>query len=848
MSKKSGFIFALSFLLPVLIQSAVFFIVMRYPLDGSLVFQNSFEAQFYPFLSDFISRVKLGKSLVWSWTAGGGTSYIRFFAHYLANPLNLLPIFLPAAWLKNVILFFILLKIGLAGLFMSLYLSFAYEKKDVSLPVFATFYALSAFSLCYYWNTMWLDAFALLPLCMLGLLSFIREGKYKLYVITLAVTILTNFALGINICIFLIISFFGQCIVLKLKRQDILRKFFQIAGLTCISICLTGAVLFPAYLDSSSGWAIDGIRTFHSFNFVFGNFIAFSWSTYLLLLPNLYSGVLCVLLVGAFLGSFRIPFREKAVFAVTFFFLILSINVNIFYFIINAFYNMQDLQQKHIFLISFTVVCAAYRTFVLIKDDIKRNDLLFMGIIAAVLVYISYGGYQAIFAIPNALLCLIYIILLTLFAFSNSISGKARLRMKVVTGGALLITAITEIGMSSESLLDTYMMSSGEYPVKYAEVQQLLDMRDKNEAFYRTELIEGTLYRGGSNDPLMYGYNGISYYSSSTDMDYASFMRELGLRSTSNSYGYAETSPLSNLLLNIRYLVSLDGNPVDNDLYWQQAGETGGVKLMENKYYLPLGFMVNRETANYAPDSLSAGNNPFANQNAFFRLATGSDSELFTMLYTRLNTQTQNYEDGTFVYNYEMPRDGMLYAYLYSIKTAAIDISAAGKTPRQVEITPGSAPAYIFTAGSFKKGDIVTFTVNIPSYDIGSDTVNLRVGLIDSERFLTGYNRFAGETLRLTEFTDTRVKGDITVRNDGILYTSIPYKNHWKAYVDGKEAKIIPIAKVMAGLQLTKGDHTIEFRHYDNTLTDGIYTSVISLAAFAGVIIVDRRKKKTKTV
>jgi len=826
--QKKWFLFALSFLLPAIIQGVVFFVVMGYPINGGLSFRDDIAAQYYPFISDYLSRLKEGRSLLWSWTVGGGVDYISLFSYYLTSPLNLLLLFLPHSWLANAFLFLILIKIGFAGLFMSVYLSSVHEKKDLSLPVFASFYALCSFALCYYWVIIWLDTFALMPLVMLGFMSFMREGKFKLYIISLAAALFTNFYIGFYICVFVVISFIGQCVILKLNRREILRKFFQIAAYSLIAVCLTAVTLLPAYSGANTeGLPPVGIHPYYRFYEVFGNFIAFMWPTSPLTLANFYCGMFCVMLAGVFLGTAKIPLREKVVFAVTLCFYIITTNVNVLYYTMNAFRYPNGLHQRYTFIISFMLISAAYRAFILIKDDCKLRDLLSMGIIAAGIICLASLGLQAVFTLPNAALCGAYIVLFALLAFSENAHAKVRMFIKPLTGAAFLGLILTELGVTSVAYINEFMIFRGEIPIKYAEAQTLLNMRVQGEAFYRTELIDQSLYYHGRNYSAMYGYEGISHYSSTADIELSAFLGALGLRSDKLSYGYVETSPVTNLFLNIRYLASLDGPPADDGVYWEKTGESDGL-LIENKYYLPLGFMVNREMADFAKDGLSPETGDFLNQNTLFRLASGTEGELFTKLVPK----AQKYEDGFLTYEYEMPRDDMLYAYISS-EEIVVDISANGEALRRINRASDTAPAFIAAAGFFRKGDTVLFSTNLPDYMADNSLSFVSAGVIAHEIFKEGYEKLADETLHLTEFTDTYVKGGITVLEDGVLYTSIPFKS-WKAYVDGAQVEVIPIGGAMLGLYLEEGEYQIEFRYYNSALTAG---AVLSLAAFVCLIV-----------
>lgn len=67
---------------------------------------------------------------------------------------------------------------------------------------------------------MWLDCIFLFPLIALGLEKLVTEGKYRLYCISLALCILSNYYISIMVCIFLVLYF----LVLLVSHCSSLRR------------------------------------------------------------------------------------------------------------------------------------------------------------------------------------------------------------------------------------------------------------------------------------------------------------------------------------------------------------------------------------------------------------------------------------------------------------------------------------------------------------------------------------------------------------------------------------------------------------------------------------------------
>ena len=847
--------YLISFFLPVLILGLAFALNKVFPFGDRQILIEDFYHQYYPFLSNFWHTIRQGDLSPWSWTAGAGNEYLAFIAYYLASPLNLLTLLAPHAWLRETLTIIILFKIGFAGLFMAVYLRKSFGQNTITMAFFASFYALCAFALGYHYNIMWLDSFALLPLVILGFEALMRDGKYKLYIVSLAFAVFCNFYIGFYICIFIAISFLNQCILLKLNFENIFRKFFMVAVFSAIAIGLTAVLTLPAFFalqntfTAGNRFTDEMIALHYYFHDLLGNFIAFTPPTSLDGLPNIYSGMLSILLTALFFTTKRIPLREKLIFSWTMFFLIISCNLNVLYYAWNGFRFTNQIPFRFSFIISFILVTAAYKSF-LLTDNFKQREILPMGIGASIILLMAIIGSQKPgYIIASAFLCVIYLII-----FYSS-SGLKNSKLKIALNCAFLILILIELSGSSYIAVRTNLTTPRSiYPDRYEDIQTLLKMRKTQENnFYRTEFSRFFTI----NDPSLYNYNGISFFSSTVNIGTNRFTSGLGLPSIEelNRILYQETSPLTNSILGIRYQISRDGYIADDNVFWQPIGSSGNSLLLENRHHLPLGFMVNKNLSAYVPD-----NNAFQSNNNFFRLATGLEENLFTihplddfLFILREDT------DGRFPlfleWEYEMPNDGILYAFFKRKNVREIEVSLNGQRLRTYNTS-------LFTAGNFSQGDIVTFLSGhgVPIDDDATMELTyvmeqtmadgyplFYIASINEDLFDQGYSILSSSPLVLTEFSSTRIKGEVKALNYGLLYTSIPTDGNWLAYVNGVESEVVLIGGAMLAIPLSEGLHQIEFVYRNNLLTLGIFISLISLSIFIILILLKTRSQRKKS-
>ncbi|MDR1061985.1 MAG: YfhO family protein, partial [Clostridiales bacterium] len=215
----------------------------------------------------------------------------------------------------------------------------------------------------------------------------------------------------------------------------------------------------------------------------------------------------------------------------------------------------------------------------------------------------------------------------------------AEIALFVFVGAEMTINAGYGIGEAGVFPKDSYLMSidSVKPAVEWAEARE--------EGFERIEFAEHTTY----NTPVVYGYKGISYYSSTSYVAVNDMFGKLGLIHSNAWYVYRSSTPVLNSMFAVKYLLSRDRD-FDNGIYPLVRRE-GDVRVYENPYFLPVGFMVDEAAEGWDVSR----NNPFLVQEDFVAKATGLSEPLFTRLELEQGehggmTVTGGGQDGVFRY------------------------------------------------------------------------------------------------------------------------------------------------------------------------------------------------------
>ena len=882
----------LAFLIPFGGMLLVMLVCGYHPFGTSAMLYSDNYHQYYPFFVAFRRALRSGSSLLYSWDVGMGVDYLGLIAYYLGSPLNLLSVLVPDSQVLNFYCMLVPIRLGLAGLFFSIFLRQVFQREDISIALFGSFYALCAWALGYQWNVMWMDSFALLPLIMLGMVQLLRDKKFVLYTLTLALGVIANYYIGFFLCIFVFLGFFCYeiCYVRSWKRffADLVRiGLFSVLALGMAAILTVTAMAALQTTQSSVNQFPTGFRlniasqqTFlgllDAMRQVAGNMGGGITPTFKEGLPNLYCGVGSILLGFLFLLSWDVKWQEK----VCALFLLLFFNVSFIVrqldYIWHGFHFPNMIPYRFSFLYSFVLLVMAYRAWTLRRkfdplqvvaaglltaavlccsnDALKTQNINLFGTVREVHLYIIYNAF---------FFALFFIILLlgTLKPKQKEDTPEEALRVRRVTRKHYKITKRCLCGVLALELAATlcafgyYFPGTNvtDYPrgTEYAaSMIRYMQEREEDTLFYRAE----TAHSQTLNDGALNGYSGISTFTSSANVHITEFMKALGYgaKNTYNRYCFEESSPVANLFLNLKYMIERDGRDRNSSVF-EEVHHYGQVYLYRNTAYLPLGFLAESQLAQV--DFLT-GDNSFGFQNELFRAATGVTGDVWheiTGAYrdiygSGIEVTEQNSNGfcrysgapsgGNVIYSYVADRDGFACVRLDLPQRNSFYVSVNGVELYREDIT---LPQMLAIA-DVKEGDVIDIRILCKSGESGTATVN--VAVMDNDLFRLGYQILGSSQLNLTSFTGTLAEGTISCNRDGLLYTSIPQNGNWFAEVDGVPQETVLVGDCMIGLNLTQGTHTVRFVYRNEAFRVASIISGVSFGIFLLLALLSLRPKK----
>ena len=847
----------LAFVVPFLLMGYAFKKIEMHPFGDRQFLVTDAWHQYYPFFQLLFEKLKNGGSLLYSWRTGIGTNFLALMAYYAASPLNLLSTFMTQDNLRDGMMLILMLKFAFAGLFMASCLKYVFRVNDISITMFGTMYALCSYMMGYYWNTIWIDTVALLPLVMLGLTMLVRDEKYRLYVIALAVALLTNYYIAYFICIFTVLAFFCLCLYENLDFRKFAKRFGLITGGSLLGAGLSAWILLPTVFALQLTYSINNefpksIKFYEKWRDIVANMLAYTEPTTKTGLPNLYCGMFPLLLLGTFLIAKKIRIREKisAVFMLVF--IVVSCNMNYLNFIWHGFHFTNMIPYRFSFLFSFAMLIMAYRAYqVLLEEKLSMWQWGAMIVSGGIFCYVGWiSGVQEDDGHKFVTSCIwlsgvyLLVILCRQFAPKNIVQ--------------LALAGVVGFEMSGQAIrgVDTVGSSSyTSYPTSFAEVETLIDQQDESDLFHRSEL--STWYT--LNDPSLYYYNGVAQFSSMANEDISIFVRKIGLLGAegSNRYFYSNTSPLANLLLDIRYVIARDGYNADT-VSMREVASTEKCSMYENKYLLGLGFMMPESMADY---ELPEQDNPFETQNELFRNITGVNEDLFTQIdithvghkgfdVTRKSYGAYHYQlqddagDEKFLkYNYTTIQKGMAYAYAKVKNGDQLEIRENnGDLIHKYNI--GRQP-YITPVGYFEEGALVNLKCMMKDEAKNGD-VNIYFYQMNEDVLQKGYEAIQDGGLTLTSFEDTNLSGTVNASQNGMLYLSIPYEAGWSVWVDGQKSELFPVMGAMSGVKLASGTHQISLRYSPQGFVPGVIIGIVCAGILVLLYLYEKKHPKAE--
>ena len=871
-----------SFFLPIVIMLLVYACLGMFPIGDRTILILDMNGQYIYFFEQLRDVLSGNGSLLYTFERALGGEFFGIFTYYLASPLSLLVVLFPKESITEAVTAIMLLKCGFCGLSFAYYLDKTRKKNIFGFTTFAVMYALCAYATTFQSNTMWIDALIWLPLIALGIERIIRTGHFKLFVVALALTIWSNYYIGYMCCIFVALYFF--CYILSHKSSDTnelnednhtLKCFARIFVYSVVAILMASLIIFVAYYSLSFGKTEFQDNDF-SPNLRFdiidiivklfpGTYDTVRFEGH----PNIYSGLLMLIMLPAYYFTKHVSTREKIIYSLLCAIFLVSFSINTIDLAWHGFQLPIWLNYRYSFMFSFIMLTMAYRGFEHFKDmESKFFFKVCVALIATLIViqktttFFRYVDGNLTEVMPDyeviwLSIGFIAIYMVVLYFCKHS---KLPQTMSVI----LLVCVSLEAFSASlinwgEQISDVGWASRTNYRSFISRVSVAMDIIEKeDDGFYRTEK---TIFRK-PNDSFALNMRGASEFNSTFNQGVVSFLKKSGFVSRAQSSKYFSGNEVIDSILGIKYVIG-DGPNEDgtmnnhvSGLYDKTYVSDGNMYIYKNPYALPIAYAVDDKIKDSTVDNDIIS--PFEYLETLMGNMVGkSIVNIFDSCNYRVYS-TNNCKEVNGVTSTEFRRtdDSKSASFTYTV-TATHDGSIYMFLP-----TPYSTIAKVYV-NDYCLGDLFSNDsyriYNIGNYEVG-DTIRVRFVYnhyrmffyndypyfvqVDKDSIKAVTDTIKQGGLNVTKHSDTRIEGTLTTNEYKTVLTTIPYDEGWKVYVDGKRVDTFKAVETFVGFEVGEGEHTIVMKYQPTIFYIGVCTSILGVVLFILLIKLDKRKRE----
>jgi len=720
---------------------------------------------------------------------------------------------------------------------------------------------------------MWLDGVLALPLVLLGVESLVRQGRFRLLILSLAYSFITCFYIGYMIGIFsgiyLIYCFFAVRTERPLDGGAVLARLglFMIAGATAVLI--SAFMLLPVY-DSLSLGKFDfstkdyTLRTYgDTYDFgIFDMGRKLLPNTYDTVrndgMPFLYGGMLTVIMlplffIGSKLGT--ISFKKRVSAAILTLVMTLCMYITPVDMLWHGGQLTNWLPYRYSFILTFLFIAWGAEAFEKLGDFSRRSiGLSAVGVLGLILYYESkdtfvttlrtagVDGRELFDFITVVLPAILLVVVFGLLLINRNHKMFKRHSLCFIIG----VVVVLELGFNTFASLEkqdndiTYSLRTSYAPHIAPMREKVEEIKANDDGFYR---IEKNFHRT-VNDPIALGMYGFSHSSSMLNSKPIKLTGQLGLTARSHYTRYSGATPLFNDLFGVKYVLSCQDNNYTNIRVPEDITVQVNENVMTVAYLtdLSLNFL---NFDNFPGDE----NNIFMRQNRLLSAMLGETQVtqyIKTINRDTISKQTENLYEGTalggyITYNKISPghhaqvkytmtaeADGEVFMWLPTgyERRVSVRVDRLGDEfnewgERQVlrHDWRGEHLEYddycIKNLGVFSEGENFSVVLIFRDWD---DLFyrDYFFGYVDYDVYTPAINRLheMNANTIVTKNSPTSITVQTAEATDRLLFTTIPAEPGWSLYIDGRKAEYHEVLGALIAVVVPAGAHTIELKYF----------------------------------
>ena len=806
-----------AFLIPFLLTLVAYINFDVYPFGERSVLTLDLNGQYIYYFEALRDAFWGDGSIFYNWSRNLSGGFMGIIGYYLASPFTFIIILLPRKMILESMMLMQMCKVGAAGLTFFIYAQKSKGLKPLQSMLFSTMYSMMSYVVIQLIDPMWIDGPIFLPLIILGVEYLIDDGRKINYIIPTAIMFIANFYIGFMIAIFVAIYFFYYLFFgTKRKFKDIgeMFKTFCTMGLATAVVLLCSVIMIIPVYNALALGKFDFSVPDYSYRTMFNPIeliptllpnqyysVNVDEGTRFYGRPEIYSGVLTLILIPLFYCNRKIEIKKKAGYTCVGFILFISMFIKPINMLWHGGQDPNWLPYRYSFLVSFVLISMAAEIFS--KLDGYKLSLpsvgISLGIIGALVGffcakmksfnyneskykyvaiapykdYMDYGGqkWEEVWLgtiIFGLVLAAVYMILVYIYSHSKDNKGR-----NIVTV-AMAALIFFEGGYNCfDSFRKIYKEVGNSDKKSYTDIMSAPDvvkeLEEYDGSFYRAEKT----YSRMVNDNLAYGLKGISHSSSVMNAKALTFIETLGFFTQSFESKYEGSNPVADSLLGIKYVLDdpnrhngnvrlLDSSYIKrySTTYKRDNDETSNLDVYENPNALNIGYMADDDILTLT----ALGNdNPFNSLNNYLSAMTGNTPDFYAnpiepkQYYVPFDYDVSFDETKVYLHDYVNGSTGTVhdcYEAFAGVDDAVVNIHVT---------VPHDGDIYMHLGSEMRKECNVWV----------SDTKDADGNFIDFDGYGTYFNTNSSPILRIGPFTagtDVEIRLTIQAQGDNNQY------------------------------------------------------------------------------
>lgn len=829
----AGLVFLIAFMQPGITQG-------KYTLLTS-----DLNSQYVNYLLYFRDAILNRKGLFYTFSGLLGTETAALIGYYLLSPLNVLVLMFPAEKIATAVFWIVLLKVSLAGATTALFFGRKNGYRWSGL-LFSTAYAASGYIFAYFSHIMWLDSVYMLPLVAIGLEKLVYERKRIWYIVSLAYTFIVCYYTGYMVAGFCALYFAYMFFAEKRSIKDMLKLTGAFALSSITAGLLSCCTLLPtAFSQLENRTAINDVYTTRSVTQYLSKLFTgvFSVTEFNNGAPNVYFGmfVLLLLILRYMSWNSKMNLRKRICEIVFLLSFVLSFGIEKLDLVWHLLSAPHSFSFRYAFIFTFVVLIFAEEFYREELPGITKRKWIIADLLVAILaVCVLLQRTEAVRPL-FIVIDIVAVISFSVFLF-RAMRGEKEERICYLA--LVAVIHISVLCINGMSYMGAFRFDDRSTEAYYSEMKPVIqEIQSQDEGLYRLEKA----FMNSNNDGMMLSYAGFSFFSSSDKAFIRDFMGNLGYNQNYFWVYYDQGATLAgDSLLGMKYFVSKEAEESFENVCFADDK----FLVYENPYALGLGIQSDRSVKEITLENQE----PFVNQQRIYSALLGEATEFFRLyedysIEASANLRLDENGESKYVFVRSSDEEGIItirftaadrnptYLFIPSVYEPTVNLRVNG-----VEFGEYIATYHqgIMPIGSFEEGQEVELELSLVRYDCGFEEP--QIASFDKEAFAVAAERLQAASWDVQEHNNTCIRASVSAEKDMVMFTSIPYQDSWKVYVDGEPVETYKICDTLLGFDLAAGAQEVELKFRLKGLDIGILGTLWGILALVGIVLWEKRK------